>query len=63
VANGHFATLHIVARVTVVATIRNVASVDSSTFDPIHANNAAAQSVIGILPIPSKRLLLGSTFF
>jgi uncharacterized repeat protein (TIGR01451 family) len=63
VANGHFATLHIVARVTAVATIRNVASVGSSTFDPIHTNNTAAQSVIGILPIPSKRLLLGSVFF
>jgi uncharacterized repeat protein (TIGR01451 family) len=62
-ASGGVATLSIIARVTAVATIRNVATVTSSTFDPELANNAAARTVIGVLPSPSKRLLLGSTYF
>jgi uncharacterized repeat protein (TIGR01451 family) len=61
-AVGGSAKLKLTVRVTAVGTFRNTAGVTFPGNDPNPANDVSSVSVVGIVPVLSKRNLLGSAF-
>ena len=61
-APGGTARLVLTARVTAVGTFRNTAAAAFPGTEPNLANNVASVAIVGFIPIPSKRFLLGSAF-